>query len=165
MAEKDYGGFVRCYIRAHRPRHQAHVSPPAALSALASRPSADLRHARNDRFVTYSRPAARHPSGAQIKPGDRKQLYQRHSCDRSHSEEPAARAAVFFCMCLSPANPPNGNLPFSEDMQARRLHRVEAKPKIKPTDHPTLDLEIAIEGYGHLRGKACPMLNRTSDGV
>jgi hypothetical protein len=49
-------------------------------------------------------------------------------------------------------------------MQAGRLHRVQAKPKIKPADHPTPDLGIAIEGYGHLRGKACLMLNRTSDG-
>jgi hypothetical protein len=68
-------------------------------------------------------------------------------------------------MRWSPANPPKGSLPFSEEMQARRLHRVQAKPKIKPTDHPTLDLQFAIEGYGHLRGKARLMLNRTSDGV
>jgi hypothetical protein len=49
-------------------------------------------------------------------------------------------------------------------MQVRRLRCVQAKPKIKPTDHPTPDSESAIEGYGQLRGKARLMLNRTSDG-
>jgi hypothetical protein len=68
-------------------------------------------------------------------------------------------------MRWSPANPPKGSLPFSEEIQVRHLHRVQAEPKIKPTDHPTPDLQLAIEGYGHLRGKARLMLNRTSDGV
>ena len=37
----------------------------------------------------------------------------------------------------------------------------QAKPKIKLTGHPTLDLKIQIKGYDLLRGKACLLLTET----
>ncbi len=50
-------------------------------------------------------------------------------------------------------------------MQAMRRHVAQAEPKINPTDHPILDLKFQIEGYGHFRGKARLMLNRTENCV
>ena len=68
---------------------------------------------------------------------------------------------AYRLICISPW----GMLPFSVETQVRRLHGAQAKPKIKATDHPIPDLSIEIEGNGHIRGKACLMLNRTSEGV
>ena len=68
-----------------------------------------------------------------------------------------------FCMrfvswCYSFA----GRLPFSAEMQLTILRHAQAEPKITATDHPTPDPAIEIKGYGHLRGKARLVLNRTS---
>jgi hypothetical protein len=49
-------------------------------------------------------------------------------------------------------------------MQGTLLQLAQAKPKINPADRPMLDHQLKVEGYGHVRGKACLMLNRTSVG-
>ncbi|MEY9590838.1 hypothetical protein ABIA06_003129 [Bradyrhizobium yuanmingense] len=69
--------------------------------------------------MTYSRPAARHPSGAQIEPGDRKQLYERYSCDRSYSELERTWAAGH--------GGKRGYVVYGE-LIARGVHRYDARP-------------------------------------
>jgi hypothetical protein len=50
---------------------------------------------------------------------------------------------------------------FEAESKQNLPRTLQAKPKIKPTGHPTLDLHFEIKGYGPLRGKACLLLTET----